>query len=91
LAKAYPDLTVYDVAPGALESFEGKARVATSIANVGRDAELVGVCVRDDSASQAGIGQKDLELAASVAAELKVEVPSALHAKGLVHRAMLER
>jgi 3-hydroxyisobutyrate dehydrogenase len=42
-------------------------------------------------ASQAGIGQKDLELAASVAAELNIPVPSALHARELVHRAMLER
>jgi 3-hydroxyisobutyrate dehydrogenase len=42
-------------------------------------------------ASQAGIGVKDLELAASVSADLHVAVPSSIHAQGLVHRAMLER
>jgi 3-hydroxyisobutyrate dehydrogenase len=48
LAKADPDLTVYDAVPSAMKSFEGKARLANSIAEVGRDADVVGVCVRDD-------------------------------------------
>jgi 3-hydroxyisobutyrate dehydrogenase len=48
LAKAYPDLAVYDVSSSAMNAFAGKARLAKSIADVGRDAEVVGVCVRDD-------------------------------------------
>jgi 3-hydroxyisobutyrate dehydrogenase len=48
LAKAYKDLAVYDISSAVMKTFEGKARLAKSVADAGRDAELVGVCVRDD-------------------------------------------
>jgi 3-hydroxyisobutyrate dehydrogenase len=48
LAKAYTDLAVYDVSPAAMKTFEGKARLAKSVADAGQGAEFVGVCVRDD-------------------------------------------
>ncbi|WP_198351182.1 NAD(P)-dependent oxidoreductase [Flavisphingomonas formosensis] len=48
IAAAGFDLTVFDVWPDALKAFEGKARLASSPAEVGRQAEIVGVCVRDD-------------------------------------------
>jgi 3-hydroxyisobutyrate dehydrogenase len=48
LAAAPFELTVFDVAPGALSRFEGIARVVGSAADVGRHSEIVGVCVRDD-------------------------------------------
>lgn len=43
------DLTVFDVAPQAAAGFTGKARVASTIADVGRSADLIGICVRDDA------------------------------------------
>ncbi len=49
LAKLPLELTVYDVFPEALAKFEGRARLASSMAEVGRDADVVGVCVRDDT------------------------------------------
>jgi 3-hydroxyisobutyrate dehydrogenase len=48
LAAAPFELTVFDVAPGALSRFEGIARLVGSAADVGRHSEIVGVCVRDD-------------------------------------------
>ena len=48
LAKAHLDLMVYDTFPAALQAFEGKAKLADSIASIGRHGEIVGVCVRDD-------------------------------------------
>ena len=42
------DLTVFDVWPDAMKAFEGKATLAASPAEVGRGADVVGVCVRDD-------------------------------------------
>lgn len=48
LAEASFDLMVYDVFPEALQAFAGKAKLADSLASVGRHAEIVGVCVRDD-------------------------------------------
>jgi 3-hydroxyisobutyrate dehydrogenase len=48
LAKAYPDMMIYDVSPAAMQAFARKARLASSIADVGREAEVVCVCVRDD-------------------------------------------
>src|SRR5882757_3928214 len=48
LAAAPFELTVFDVAPGALSRFDGIARLAGSAADVGRHSEIVGVCVRDD-------------------------------------------
>lgn len=48
LAKSSHDLTVFDVAAKALAPFESKATLAKSLADVGRGADVVGVCVRDD-------------------------------------------
>jgi 3-hydroxyisobutyrate dehydrogenase len=48
LARAYPDMRVYDTSATAMQSFAGKAQLASSIADVGRQAEVVCVCVRDD-------------------------------------------
>src|SRR5690606_2192357 len=49
LAKLQLDLTVYDVFPQALARFEGRAKLAGSMAEVGQDADGVGICVRDDA------------------------------------------
>ncbi len=48
LAKATFDLTVYDTSAAAMQAFEGKAKLAESLSTVGRHADIVGVCVRDD-------------------------------------------
>lgn len=48
LAKLPLDLTVYDLFPEALAKFEGRAKLASSLAEVGQDADAVGICVRDD-------------------------------------------
>jgi len=48
LAHAPFDLMVYDAFPAALQAFEGKAKLADSLASIGRHGEIVGVCVRDD-------------------------------------------
>jgi 3-hydroxyisobutyrate dehydrogenase len=48
LAQAPVDLIVYDAFAPALQAFDGKAKRADSLASVGRHAEIVGVCVRDD-------------------------------------------
>lgn len=42
------DLTVYDIHAPAMQAFAQSARLATSIADVGRHSDVVGVCVRDD-------------------------------------------
>jgi 3-hydroxyisobutyrate dehydrogenase len=42
------DLAVYDAWPTTLESFQGRARLASSPAAAAREAELVCICVRDD-------------------------------------------
>lgn len=49
LAKLPNQLTVYDVAPAAMDVFQGKARLAATMADAGRDSDVVGVCVRDDA------------------------------------------
>lgn len=43
------DLTVFDVVAEAARSFDGRAAIASDIAEVGRRAELIGICVRDDA------------------------------------------
>jgi 3-hydroxyisobutyrate dehydrogenase-like beta-hydroxyacid dehydrogenase len=43
------DLTVFDVSPAATEPFAGKARIAATPAELGRDVEQVGICVRHDA------------------------------------------
>lgn len=48
LAASDVDLMVFDVYAPALQAFTGKARLASSIAELGEHAEIVGVCVRDD-------------------------------------------
>ncbi len=48
LAKSEHELTVFDVAAKAMAPFEGKATLAGELAGTGRDADVVGVCVRDD-------------------------------------------
>jgi 3-hydroxyisobutyrate dehydrogenase len=42
------EVTVFDVFPGAMTPFVGRANLAASPADLGRRADLVGVCVRDD-------------------------------------------
>lgn len=48
IAKAGFDLAVYDPFPAALEQFASVARQASSPADAAREADVVGVCVRDD-------------------------------------------
>ncbi len=43
------ELTVFDVSPAATEPFAGKAKIAASPAELGRDVEQVGICVRHDA------------------------------------------
>ncbi len=43
------ELTVFDVSPAATEPFAAKAKVAASPAELGRDVEQVGICVRHDA------------------------------------------
>ncbi|HLS97553.1 MAG: NAD(P)-binding domain-containing protein [Porticoccaceae bacterium] len=49
LAKSEHELAVFDAFPAAMARFEGVARLATSLADVAADADVVGVCVRDDA------------------------------------------
>ncbi len=42
-------LTVFDAIATAMAKFAGRAMLATSPAELGRNAELVGICVRDDA------------------------------------------
>ena len=49
LAKPPFELTVFDVSSAATDAFAGKAKVAPSPAELGRDAEQVGICVRHDA------------------------------------------
>jgi 3-hydroxyisobutyrate dehydrogenase-like beta-hydroxyacid dehydrogenase len=49
LAKPTFDLTVFDVAAAATEPFAGRARIAGSPAELGRHADIVGICVRHDA------------------------------------------
>lgn len=49
LAGSGHELTVYDVAPAAMAAFAGKAALGAEMADVGRGAEVVALCVRDDA------------------------------------------
>jgi 3-hydroxyisobutyrate dehydrogenase-like beta-hydroxyacid dehydrogenase len=49
LAQPPFDLTVFDVSAAARDAFAGKARIATSPEELGRHADLVGICVRHDA------------------------------------------
>jgi 3-hydroxyisobutyrate dehydrogenase len=40
------ELTVYDASPEVLERFRGRATLGSSVADAGRDADVVGICVR---------------------------------------------
>jgi 3-hydroxyisobutyrate dehydrogenase len=59
IAGAGFDLTVYDAWPKTLESFQGRARLASSPAEVARDAEIICICVRDDQQVRAVIEGPD--------------------------------
>lgn len=48
LANSDHDVTVFDVFEKAMVPFEGKATLAKSLADTGINADVVGVCVRDD-------------------------------------------
>src|SRR3546814_11453517 len=48
LAKLSLPLTVFDVSPKAMERFEGKATLASTIAEVGENCDVVGICVQND-------------------------------------------
>ena len=48
LAKGPTPLTIYDVAPAAMEWFRGKATLAKSLPEVGKGADVVALCVKDD-------------------------------------------
>ena len=48
LAKLGLPLTVFELFPKAMERFEGKAKLAKDIAEVGANSECVGICVQDD-------------------------------------------
>ena len=49
LAKPPFELTVFDVSPAATEPFADKAKIAATPAELGRDVEQVGICVRHDA------------------------------------------
>lgn len=49
LIKLPIDVAIYDVSPAAMAVFADRAIVATSMADTGRDADIVGICVRDDA------------------------------------------
>lgn len=49
LARLPCELTVYDIHPPSLRNFAGLARLAGSMAEVGEDADIVGICVRNDT------------------------------------------
>jgi 3-hydroxyisobutyrate dehydrogenase len=43
------DLTVFDIEPASMASFSGLARLAQTPAELGRHADIAGVCVRDEA------------------------------------------
>jgi len=49
LLSSETSLVVFDAVAAAMESFTGKAELASSPAELGQTAELVGICVRDDA------------------------------------------
>ena len=49
LADSGFDLAVFDVHPPNLQAFAQSARLAASVAELGRSADVAGVCVRDDA------------------------------------------
>ncbi len=53
LTQAPYELTVYDVSAAAMQVFEGKAALAASPAEVGRAADIIGICVRDEADTRA--------------------------------------
>jgi 3-hydroxyisobutyrate dehydrogenase-like beta-hydroxyacid dehydrogenase len=59
LAKQPFELTVFDVSPAATEPFAGKARIAATPAELGRDVEQVGICVRHDADVTAAVAGPD--------------------------------
>jgi 3-hydroxyisobutyrate dehydrogenase len=59
LAKPPYELSVFDVSAAATEPFAGKARIAASPAELGRHADIVGICVRHDADVTAVVTGKD--------------------------------
>lgn len=59
LAKPPYELTVFDVSEAARNAFAGKAKIASSPAELGRDVEQVGICVRHDADVTAVVTGKD--------------------------------
>jgi 3-hydroxyisobutyrate dehydrogenase-like beta-hydroxyacid dehydrogenase len=59
LARPPFDLTVFDVSAKAVEPFAGKARLAASPAELGRHADIVGICVRHDADVTAVVTAED--------------------------------
>lgn len=48
LVKSPVPLMIYDVVPAAMAPFEGQADLGEDMAEVGRDADIVGICVQND-------------------------------------------
>lgn len=48
LAKLPLSLIVFDKAPEAMKPFDGRATLARSVAEVGAESDIVGICVQDD-------------------------------------------
>ena len=49
LVKAPTPLTIYDVSRAAMDRFAGQATLAASMADVGREADIVSLCVQNDT------------------------------------------
>src|SRR5260370_5228548 len=75
LARPPFGLTVFDVSPAATEPFAGKAKVAASPAELGRDVEQVGICVRHDADVTAVVTGPDGRLE-TIAPDTIIPVPS---------------
>ena len=52
-------LAVFDVVPAAMEAFRGKASLAVSPAELGGQADVIGICVRDDADVEAVVAGPD--------------------------------
>ena len=57
IAKLRFSLTVFDVRAEAMKPFEGKARLASSVAELGSVSDLVGICVVTDAQVRACIDE----------------------------------
>ncbi|CDO35259.1 NAD(P)-dependent oxidoreductase [Novosphingobium sp. KN65.2] len=57
IAKLPVTLTLFDMRAQAMEAFAGRATLASSLAEVGRASDLVGICVQDDEQVNACIDE----------------------------------